>query len=171
MDISVTELNTKKRVDFEGSPDLKEYFTSDVKDIAPFCDHISVANVSEKTIVNMFKRAVEDTYKNPGNKPGLLAVSGMNYTIDTKAGKLKGINFIDKDGKEVPMNIDNPSEDKKFKVAADSFMMTWTNDYDMLASKDECVEYEFNKDFLTCEYIKHLNKPIEINQVGRIRFV
>ncbi len=33
MDISVTELNTKKRVDFEGSPDLKEYFTSDVKDI------------------------------------------------------------------------------------------------------------------------------------------
>ena len=33
MDISVTELNTKKRVDFEGSPDLKEFFTSDVKDI------------------------------------------------------------------------------------------------------------------------------------------
>ena len=145
--------------------------TSDVKDIAPFCDHISVANVSEKTIVNMFKRAVEDTYKNPGNKPGLLAVSGMNYTIDTKTGKLAGINFVDKNGNEIPMNIDNPSDDKKYKVAADSFMMTWTNDYDMLASKDECVEYEFNKDFLTCEYIKHLNKPIEINQVGRIRFV
>ena len=33
MDISVTELNTKKRVDFEGSPDLKEYYSNEVKDI------------------------------------------------------------------------------------------------------------------------------------------
>ena len=53
---------------------------------------------------------------------------------------------------------------------ADSFMMSWGVDYDILSPKEECVEYMFNKDYLTCEYIKHLDKPIVINQTGRIRY-
>ena len=142
----------------------------DVKDIAPFYDHVSVADVSEKKIVDMFKRAVETTYKSQGYKPGLLAVSGLIYTVNPVEGKLVGMTFVDKEGKQHKIDINNPREDKTYKVACDSFMMSWGGDYDILAAKEECTEYDFNKDYLTCEYIKHLNKPIVINQTGRIRY-
>lgn len=142
----------------------------DIKDIAPFEDRISVANVSEKKLVNMFKNVIEATYRTHGNKPGLLAVSGLNYTVNPKEGKLVGMNFVDKNGNEHPIDIDNPREDKFYKLAQDSFMMFEGADFDVLASKDECINYPFNKDFITCEYIRHLNAPVEINQTGRIRF-
>ena len=142
----------------------------DVKDIAPFYDHVSVAYVSEKKIVDMFKHAVETTYKSQGFKPGLLAVSGLKYTVKPKLGKLVEMVYLDKAGNEYKIDIENPRTDKLYKVACDSFMMSWGADYDVLAPKEECTEYDFNKDYLTCEYIKHLNKPIVINQTGRIKY-
>ena len=144
--------------------------SSDIKEIAPFADNISVANVSEKTLVNAFKTAVEVSYNSHGNKPGLLAVSGLNYTINPNTKTLVAMNFVDKYGIEHAIDINNPREDKKYKVVADSFIMTWGKEFGVLAQKDECIEYPFNKAFLTCEYIKHLNKPIVINQTGRIKF-
>ncbi len=142
----------------------------DIKDIAPFEDRVSVADVSEKKIVDMFKHAIEKSYKTQGNKPGLLAVSGLNYTVDPKAGKLVEMNFVDQEGVEHKIDVENPREDKFYKVAEDSFMMFEGVELDALAEKDECVNYPFNKDFLACEYIKHLNEPIVINQTGRVRF-
>lgn len=147
--------------------------SSDIKEIAPFADNISVAEVSEKTLVNAFKKAVEATYNNKygGHKPGLLAVSGLNYTVSPSQRKLIAMNFIDKYGKEHNIDINNPNENIKYKVVADSYMMSWGVDYEVLSPKDECTEYKFNKDFLTCKYIKDLNRPVEINQTGRIKYV
>lgn len=145
--------------------------TRDIKDIAPFEDRISVADVSEKKLVDYFKHAIEATYRNQGNKPGLMAVSGLNYTVDPKAGKLVDMNFIDKEGNEHNIDVENPSDDKFYNVALDSFMMFDGADFDILSPKEECTNYPFNKDFLTCEYIKHLNEPVIINQTGRVRFV
>ncbi len=144
--------------------------SSDIKEIAPFADNISVAEVSEKTLVNAFKKATEISYNSIGNKPGLLAVSGLNYTVSPSKKTLVGMNFIDRNGKEHPIDINNPREDKKYKVVADSFIMSWGADYDVLSPKEEATEYPFNKAYLTCEYIKHLNKPILINQTGRIKY-
>jgi 5'-nucleotidase len=144
--------------------------TSDIKEIAPFADNISVAEVSEKTLVDAFKKAVEVSYNSIGNKPGLLAVSGLNYTVSPSKKKLTGMNFVDKNGQEHKIDIDNPSESKRYKVVADSFIMSWGKEYNVLAPESECVEYPFNKAYLTGEYIKHLNKPIIINQTGRIRY-
>ena len=144
--------------------------SSDIKEIAPFADNISVAEVSEATLVNAFKKATEISYNSIGNKPGLLAVSGLNYTVSPTKKTVVGMNFIDKDGNEHPIDIDNPRENKKYKVVADSFIMSWGADYEVLSPKDKCTEYPFNKAFLTCEYIKHLNKPIVINQTGRILY-
>ena len=143
----------------------------DIKDIAPFRDGVSVANVTEAKLVDWCKKVVETTYKTTGYKPGLMAVSGLNYTVDSKKGTLVGMNFVDKDGKEHKIDVENPSSDKKYKIAMDSFMMNYGADYDIMAPKEECIEYKECKDHFTCEYIKHLNKPIEINQTGRIRFV
>ena len=144
--------------------------SSDIKEIAPFADNISVAEVSEKTLVEAFKRATKVTYSSTGHKPGLLAVSGLNYTVSPSKKALVGMSFVDKNGIEHKIDINNPREDKMYKVVADSFMMSWGADYDILSPKEKCTEYKFNKDFLTCEYIKHLNKPIVINQTGRIRY-
>ena len=80
------------------------------------------------------------------------------------------MNYVDKNGVEHPIDVNNPRKDKKYKVIADSFIMTWGKEYEVLSPKEECVEYPFNKAFLTCEYIKHLNKPIDIKYTNRIRF-
>jgi len=53
-----------------------EINSSDVKDISPFLDFVAVAEVSEKTMVNLFKKAIKDTYSTSSRKPGLIAVSG-----------------------------------------------------------------------------------------------
>ena len=125
----------------------------------------------EETLVNMFKRAVHETYRSQGNKPGLLAVSGLKYSVNPQEGELTGMTFVDKEGNEHKIDIDNPRGDKTYKLATDSFVMSNGADLDILAPKEECIEYPFNKAYVTCEYIKHLNKPVEINQTGRIEFV
>ena len=143
----------------------------DIKDIAPFFDRMSLAEVSEKTLVDMFKATVKTTYTSHGNKPGLLAVSGLNYTVSPKKGKLTAMNFVDKNGNEIPIDINNPSADKMYKVATDEFMMSAGADYAVLAPHDKCIEIRpYDKDVITCEYIKHLDRPIDINQTGRIKF-
>ena len=143
----------------------------DIKDIAPFFDRMSLAEVSEKTLVDMFKATVKTTYTSHGNKPGLLAVSGLNYTVSPKKAELTAMNFVDKNGKETPIDINNPRADKMYKVATDEFMMSAGADYAVLAPHDKCIEIRpYDKDVLTCEYIKHLDRPIDINQTGRIKF-
>ena len=143
----------------------------DIKDIAPFFDRLSLAEVSEKTLVDMFKATVKTTYTSHGNKPGLLAVSGLNYTVSPKKGELTAMNFVDKNGNEIPIDINNPSADKMYKVATDEFMMSAGADYAVLAPHDKCIEIRpYDKDVITCEYIKHLDRPIDINQTGRIKF-
>ena len=82
------------------------------------------------------------------------------------------MNFIDKEGNEIPIDIDNPRADKMYKVTTDEFMMSAGADYAVLAPEDKCIEIRpYDKDVLTCEYIKKLNRPIVINQTGRIKFV
>ena len=145
--------------------------SSDVKDMAPFLDYIVVANVSEKKVVNLIKHAVENSYKSSAKKPGLISVSGLKYTVDPKVGKLLEISFIDKEGEEHEIDIDNPSENKTYKVVADEFLMSAGADYDVLATESEYIEQlPYDKDVLVCEYLKKHNTPIVINHDGRIEF-
>ena len=143
----------------------------DIRDIAPFRDGVSVATVTEKKLIDWCKKVVETTYSTPGYKPGLMAVSGLSYTVDSNAGKLVGMSFIDKEGNEHVIDVENPRQDKKYTVAMDSFMMNYGADYDIMAPKEDCIEYKECKDYFTCQYIKHLDRPLEINQTGRIKFV
>ena len=145
--------------------------SSEVKDMAPFLDYVVVANVSEKKIVDMFKNAIECSYLSSAKKPGLLAVSGLKYTVDPKKGKLTEMTYIDKNGKEHDIDINNPSESKKYRVVADEFLMSADADYKMLASEEEYVEHlPYDKDYLVCQYLKKHKEPIVINHYGRIEF-
>lgn len=143
----------------------------DIKDIAPFFDRISVANVSEKAIVDMFKDNIKTTYQTPGYKPGLIAVSGLQYGVDAEKMELTFMKFIDKNGKETVIDINNPREDKTYKLVTDEFMMSHGADFPVLCKAEDCLEiYPYDKDVMTCQYIKALNKPVSINQTGRIIF-
>ena len=101
----------------------------------------------------------------------MIAVSGLNYTVDSKQGKLVEMNFVDKDGKEHKIDVNNPSENKTYTLATDSFLMSAGADHGVLAQKDDCENHIECKDYYACEYIKYLNKPIEINQIGRINII
>ncbi len=143
----------------------------DIKDISPFLDYVTVAEVSEKTIVDLFSKAIKDTYSTSSRKPGLLAVSGLKYTVDRENKKLANMTFIDKNGKETEINVDNPSETKKYKVVTDEFLMSAGADFGILAKEEEYLKkYPYDKDVMVCNYIKKQNKPISINQLGRINF-
>ena len=145
----------------------------DIKDIAPFLDRICVAYISEKALVDLFKGAIEDTYENAekGYKPGLLAVSGLKYGVDEKEGELTFLTYIDKNGNEQSIDIENPREDKKYKMVTDEFVMSAGADFPVIAELQDCLKiYPYDKDVMTCEYIKYLDKPIVINQSGRIIF-
>lgn len=145
--------------------------SSAVKDMAPFLDYVVVANVSEKTIVDMFKDAIEKSYKSSAKKPGLLAVSGLKYTVDPKEGKLTEMSFIDSEGEEHEIDIDEPSETKTYKVVADEFLMSADADYKMLAPEEEYIEHlPYDKDRLVCNYLKKHPEPLVINHTGRIEF-
>ncbi len=148
-----------------------ELNSSEVKDMAPFLDYVAVANVSEKKIVDMFKDAIEKSYKSSALKPGLLAVSGLKYTVNPEKGALVEMSFIDKNGEEHDIDIDNPSETKTYKVVADEFLMSAGADYKVLAAEDEYLEHlPYDKDYLVCQYLKKHNTPIIIDQYGRIEF-
>ena len=148
-----------------------EINSSDIKDISPFLDYVAVAEVSEKTMVDLFKKAIKDTYSSSSRKPGLFAVSGLEYTVDTKNGTLKNMIYTDKSGIKHTIDVNNPREDKKYKIVTDEFLMSAGADFNKLAEeKDYLIKYPYDKDIMVCDYIKRQNKPIVINQLGRIKY-
>lgn len=148
-----------------------EIDSRDIKDISPFLDFVTVAPVTEKTLVELFKKAIKDTYSSSSRKPGLFAVSGLNYTVNPKTGTLEKMTFIDRKGKSHKINIKNPSETKTYKVVTDEFLMSAGADFNILAKEEDYIKkYPYDKDVMVCEYIKRKNKPVVINQTGRIKF-
>ena len=148
-----------------------ELDSRDVKDISPFLDYVAVAEVSEKTIVDLFKQAIKDTYSSSSRKPGLLAVAGLDYTVNPQNGTLVQMNFIDKKGNRHSINVDNPSETKKYKVVTDEFLMSAGADFKTLAPEDEYMKkYPYDKDVMVCNYLKKHQEPVVINQLGRIKY-
>ncbi len=148
-----------------------EIDSRDIKDISPFLDFVAVAPVSEKTLVELFKKAIKDTYSSSSRKPGLFAVSGLQYTVNPKKGTLESMKFIDKRGKSHKINVKRPSETKIYKVVTDEFLMSAGADFNTLAKEENYyIKYPYDKDVMVCDYIKRKNKPVVINQTGRIKF-
>ena len=148
-----------------------EIDSRDIKDISPFLDFVVVAPVSEKALVDLFKKAIKDTYSSSSRKPGLFAVSGLEYTVNPKDGTLEKMKFIDKRGKSHKINVKKPSETKMYKVVTDEFLMSAGADFNILAKEEDyLIKYPYDKDVMVCDYIKRKKKPVIINQTGRIKF-
>lgn len=164
-------------IGFLNSANLRSSFekgtfsTLDAKMISPFNNRMVIANVTEKDLVDAFKFTAKSMVN---SRPGLFAVSGLKYTVRKSDGELLSMTKVDNDGKETPINIQNPSETKTYRVSADSFVMRGGDRVKSLnyVGREEKV-FDFDKDKLICDYIKKIGKPIDIDEKysGRVTIV
>lgn len=142
-----------------------------INDVTPFEDKMMICELSERQIVDAIKVGGK-SFANPGHKPGILLVSGLEYTITDK-GELKEVLFIDKDGNKHKFNIDNPSSTKKFTVACDDFFAYGGDDYLPVNPNPDYVlqKFDVDKNVYTANYIKQQQQPIEIKQDDRIKII
>lgn len=142
-----------------------------VSDITPFEDKMWVINLTEKQIVDSIKVGLKSLTEQT-HKPGLLFVSGLKYKAN-KQGDLLEMEFIDKDNVAHKIDVNNPDPNKKYTVACDDFYATGGNNYLKTDNPNDIVikKYNFDKDKLTCDYIKKLQQPIEIKDDNRITIV
>ena len=142
-----------------------------INDITPFEDKILIGKLSEKEIVDAIKVGGQ-SFNRTGNKPGILLVSGLKYTMTDK-GELKSLSFVDKNGIETPIDINNPSTERKFTVAMDDFFATGGDNYLPTNENPEFIikKFDFDKNKLTCDYIKRMKDPLKIQKDDRITII
>lgn len=140
-------------------------------DITPFKNNMVIANISEPLLVNAIKTGAKSMNSN-GNKPGLIVPSGLKYEV-TKSGIVKNLRYIDKSGKEIPINIDNPNPNKYYRTALDDFCAMGGDNYFAKDDNPKFIEkkYSFDKDTLACNYLKKQKQPFDIKDDGRIKVV
>ncbi len=152
---------------FEAGPlDSQQVF-----EVVPLKNNMVKLKLTEKELVDALNTSAK-SFNDPGHKPGIIMPSGLKYTV-SKSGELKAVTFIDKDGKDVPIDINNPRTDKVYTVATDDFLASGGDN--LLENKVEKGEidekFDYDKDKLTCDYVKKLNAPIELKDDGRITVV
>ena len=150
-----------------GSATIRGYFeageldTRWLDDISPFKNKMVVAalKVSAKSLVN------------PNNKPGIVHVSGLKYTIG-KNGELRSATFVAKDGKETPIDIKNPRTDKTYKTALTDYYAQGHDGFTMLKKIDK-ADRVCNFDITQCveDYMARHKEPVDIVDDGRIQVV
>lgn len=142
-----------------------------INDITPFEDKMLVGNLSEKDIVDAIKVGGKSLVSH-NSKPGILLVSGMNYTMNDK-GELLSLNYIDKDGVEHPIDVKNPNPNRKFTCAMDDFFAMGGDNYLPSNEKPDFIvkKYDIDKNKLACDYIKKMEQPIEIKDDQRVKIV
>lgn len=150
--------------------EVGDVYSRDVSSIVPFKNKVIIVKLNEKELVDAIKFGAKSLIS-PDNKPGILQFSGLKYKIN-KSGELLEAKFIDKDGKEVPIDINNPNTFKTYTVAGDDFILRGKDGFDMLNKYDNAIQkFDFDKDKCAIDYIKKINKPIEIKPDGRITIV
>ena len=101
-----------------------------VTEISPFKNKMVVAKLSEKDIVDAIKLG-GTSFKNSNGKPGIVLVSGLKYVMNKK-GELLKLTYIDKNGKENDIDINNPNPNKFYRTAMDDFYASGGDNFYML---------------------------------------
>lgn len=146
--------------------------TRDLSIISPFANKVVIAQATEEEIVNAIKGRVKASMHSKSHRPGIVQVSGLRYTFNN-AGDVLSLSFVDKQGNETPIDINNPRKDKFYRIASDDYCL---GSVDMGLGlphrlKEAEKVFDYDKDIVVGQYIKHLNKPIEIKGDGRIQKV
>ena len=142
-----------------------------INDITPFEDKMLVGNLSEKDIVEALKVGGKSLQAH-NSKPGILLVSGMKYTMNDK-GELLDLSYIDKDGAEHKIDVNNPDPNHKLPCAMDDFFAMGGDNYLPSNENPDFIirKYNVDKNKLACDYIKKMKQPLEIRDDERVKIV
>ena len=167
-DIAVMNASNARSRFYKGTVD-----THDLRLITPFSNKMAIIELSEDELVNRLNHLIDASLKSPDHRPGILQVSGLKYTYSNSSGKMTELYFIDKDGKEYPINLENPDKNKIYTVAADDFCIA--SDYAGLDAKhrlDKAIAvFDCDKDEFVANYMKKHKEPFEIKSDSRIKVV
>ncbi len=139
----------------------------DVMDLMPFYNDVNVYKLSEKDIIDVLNSAIQATAKY--HRTGALQVAGLRYVIG-KDNKVKDVELVKQDGTRIFLNSQNPSNDKFFKVAYNTFVAGGSEGLEALACPEKIIhKCDKNETQMLIDYIKSFNgKPIVIKADGRI---
>ncbi len=148
-----------------------EIDSSDVKSISPFGDGMAITTISEKDLVDGIKGGCKSVVDKNG-KPGLFYASGLTYTVKKGTGELLEMTYTAKDGAQRKIDVNNPDPNKIYRIAADDFILRGGDGIEAFNQLDHAEKlFDFSEDKLIADYIKHLNKPIDIDITGRINII
>jgi 2',3'-cyclic-nucleotide 2'-phosphodiesterase (5'-nucleotidase family) len=96
----------------------------------------------------------------------------MKYKCNTK-GELLSLEYVDKNNVSHPIDVKNPSTDRKYTVAADDFIATGGDNYFPVNPNPDFIlkTFDYDKNKMACDYIKKLPQPIDIKYDGRLEIV
>jgi 5'-nucleotidase len=158
------------------SPNIRGFFEQGkidsriLADIMPFQNKLYKMSYSEKDLVEAIKLASK-SFTNTANKPGIFYTSGLKYTVTT-AGKIKAMSFVDKSGKETPIDIDNPKTDKYYTTVLNDYCAQGNDGFNLLNQPERILEkYDFDATQCVKDILKQTKEPVEIVDDGRIKIV
>lgn len=142
-----------------------------VFEVVPLKNNMVKLKLTEKELVEALQKGAK-SFMDPGSKPGIIMPSGLTYTV-SRSGVLKSLAFIDKNGKNIPIDINNPDLNKTYTVAMDDFLASGGDGLfqNKIETNQIDEKFDFDKDKLTCDFIKKQTSPIEIKDDGRITIV
>lgn len=147
--------------------------TRDLAQISPFGNKITIIRLTEEELVDAIDDRIENSMESPVNRPGILQVSGLRYEFSRKEGELTKLTFIDKQGNEIPIDIENPREDKFYTLVSDDYCITRdTSGMDLQHRFDEAIaKFDFDKNKVVENYLKKHPEPVVIKSDGRIKSI
>ena len=158
------------------SSNIRGYFekgkidTRILADILPFRNKLYEVNYSEKEIVDAIKLAAK-SFTNIANKPGIFYTSGLKYTVTTN-GQIKTISFINKKGREIPIDVNNPRTDKFYKTVLNDYCAQGNDGFKELNKPSRVLnKYDFDATNCVKNILKKTSEPVNIQDDGRIKVI
>lgn len=136
-------------------------------DILPFRNKLYRVKYSEKEIVDSFKLAAK-SFTNVANKPGIFYASGIKYSVN-KNGHITSMEFINKSGKSIPIDLKNPRTDKYYETVINDYCAMGNDGFSMLNQPERILEkYPFDATKCIKDVLAKNSKPVDIKDDGRI---
>lgn len=158
------------------SPNIRGYFepgkvdTRILADVLPFQNKLYKMSYSEKDLVDAIKLAAK-SFTNVANKPGIFYTSGLKYTVNT-SGHILSMEFVDKNGIETPIDINNPRADKYYTTVLNDYCAQGNDGFTKLNQPDRVLEkYDFDATKCVQNILKQSKEPVEIYDDGRIQVI
>lgn len=140
-----------------------------LNDILPFKNELYKVKYSEKDITDAIRFSCESSFTSPSHKPGMFYISGLKYTISPN-GKLLSLSFIDKNGKENSIDINNPRKDKFYTTVINDYCAQGNDKFTMLNRPQQIIEKTgIDSSVCVANVLKKTKKPVSIVDDGRIQ--